>query len=134
MKRETKYQPIYSDILESQKQTGNAEKINGVSYLPGELSDQERSQFQEIKKERRGVILFTVFSCILSIAAAANILIFLIYALLAVGFCLLVRYAILKRPLHKEAYPFICIILTGILPYLILTSRAKNYFDQEETH
>lgn len=69
MKKETKYQPIYSDILESQKQTGNAEKINGVSYLPGELSDQERSQFQEIKKERCGVILFTVFSCILSIGS-----------------------------------------------------------------
>lgn len=136
MKKKIEYQPIYPDILESQKQTNGdqmnvTETINGVSYLPGEFESEEQVQLQkkkEIRKDRENIILITIlhtlFSFVVSFAGMSDIL--LIYIPVFFVLCALFRYITLKRPIHKESFPLICIILTGVVPYGILTGGSAN--------
>lgn len=82
-----------------------------------------------IKKEKIFIIFYTIFQRILSaIYTGIGLHFFLEYAIFIVLICSVVRLILLGRPIHKEAFPVLCIILTGIIPYLILTSGAKDYF------
>lgn len=139
MKKSAEYQSIYSDIIDSETTSDSdkksiSEKKTGISYLPWEQDAQkaEIERLQKIRKEKTLVILYTVFlnlaAVIISVSEKSEL--FLIFAMIILLVCFLLRFVFLKRPLHKESYPVICIALTGVLPYLILCGGAKSYFGE----
>lgn len=139
MKKQIEYTPVFSDIMDSNTTINSdenlkADKKTGISYLPWEQAAQtaELERLQKIRKEKTLVILYMVFQYVviflISVFEKADL--FLIYVMIALIVCFLLRFVFLKRPLHKESFPLICIALTGVLPYLILCSGAKSYFDE----
>lgn len=111
MKKSTEYQSIYSDIIDSETTTDSdkksrAEKKTGISYLPWEQDAQkaEIERLLKIRKEKTLVILFTVFlnlaAVIISVSEKSEL--FLIFAMIVLLVCFLLRFVFLKRPLHME--------------------------------
>ena len=135
MKKRQVYTPVFSDVMEDMERFNSGpaykDRATGITYLPSERDRQsvEARIALEIKRQRRGVIIFCVILSILSFfTALLGYIGWLIYAGIVLILCCIYRFIIRGCPVHKKAFPYILIFLTGYLVYWILTAGAKKYY------
>lgn len=100
-----------------------------MSYLPSEIeaNAKEFERRRQIRAERTVVVLLSIavilMGMALSLFGILEVLVAYVAAVLIA--CLVIR---LRRacPLYKESFPEICVVITGWLPYLILTAGDKQ--------
>lgn len=129
MKKTKPYTPIYADILDKSSPEPPSSKVKGVSYLPSEIeaNAKEFERRRQIRAERTVVVLLSIavilMGMALSLFGILEVLVAYVAAILIA--CLVIRLR-RARPLCKESFPEICVVITGWLPYLILTAGDKQ--------
>lgn len=137
MGKKQEYKPIYTDLIDdSQVSCGSEKTRTGVSYLPSEEEQemQNESVRQEIRAERIGIIVFTAVALLAaSIIRSLEITwLAIVYVPVVIVSCIIYRFVIPGRPIHKDSFPVICILLTGIIVYFILTSGSRKYYGESK--
>lgn len=135
MGKKQEYKPIYTDLIDDSQASCDSEKTKtGVSYLPSEKEQemQNESARQEIRAERIGIIVFTAVAILAAFIIRSLEITWLaiVYVPVIIITCVIYRFVIPGRPIHKDSFPILCIFLTGIIVYLILTCGSRKYYDE----
>ena len=137
MDKKQEYKPIYSDLVDDSQVSCASEKTKtGVSYLPSEKEQemQNESARQEKRAERIGIIVFTAVALLAALIIQSIEIVWLsmVYVSVVIITCVIYRFVIPGRPMHKDSFPVLCIFLTGIIVYLILTSGSRKYYGESK--